>query len=485
MIALQSSPTDIYVPAGTPTAELQAIIDTAPYQSTIHLAPGDHVVTETLVVNRSDISIQGAGGTETRLIQSAALEGQPVLQVGPQWVAATVEELPPLEHTALTGGRMIRFDEAHGLKPGDVVYITQENTPELFAEIGDTQWQKDAPLRTFMATVERVGGNSVALSERLPFDFDPAITKVEKMDPLTGVKLGGFEVTTTYGASNPGRFSNTIGEEYRANLIDISNTLGLEVNDVTVTEPGSNGIDIATSLYAQFTDVTVTGAHNKGAGGNGYALQIRDVYHSEFTGIEVFDARHGVLFSSYQTAVGNYVVVTDTNRDVNFHGGLDRDNTVIVDNSIRTKTEQSYLGSSSYFNEGESWGAPTDPDLNTVVFRHVNGTVRSDTLVAHDDGAWIAGFEGADVIHGGAGDDFIFGETGHDVIHASRGNDTIDAGSGSDRLVLTGTRDSYAFSEIDDGFVISNAEGVTRVVDVETFQFADITISQSALESWV
>ena len=481
MSAQMSNPIEILVPVGTKTAEIQQIIDNAPRDAIVTLAAGDFVVTETIRINRSDITFRGAGEDETRLIQSTVMEGAPVIKIGPEWVAATKEPLPALELVATAGARMIRFEDNHGLKAGDVVYITQQNTPELFASIGDTEWQQDAPLRTFMATVERVGGNSVALTERLPFDFDPAITTVERMNPLTDVTVGGFEVANTYGTANASSFRNTISEEYRSNTIDISNTVGLTVEEVTITQPASNGINIAASLAAAFSDVTIAGAHNKGSGGNGYAIQIRDVYYSEFTDLVIYDTRHGVLFSSYQTAVGNYVEVKDTNRDINFHGGLDRDNTVIVDESLRSAVEQTYLSASVYFNEGESWGAPTDPTQNTVVFRQVNGTVREDKIVAHDDGGWIAGYEGPDKLYGGQGDDFIFGETGHDVIYASKGADIIDGGSGKDRFVLTGEVADYTITEIEDGFVFYGQGGVARVEDVEIYQFADMTVSEGAL----
>jgi len=478
-----SDPLFIDVPVGTSAPDLQQIIDAAPPQAVIRLEPGDYIVTQTLVVNRSDITIQGAAEAETRLIQSQALSGEAVIKVGPQWIGNTLEELPTLEHLATKGARMIRFEEGHGLQAGDVVYITQANTPELFAEIGDTEWQKESPLRTFMVTVERVGGNSVALSERLPFDFDPALTTVHKMDPLADVTLEGFEVVSPYGTADPGDFSNTLPDEYRNAAIDISNTLGLSMDDITITQPGSNGINIANSLMADLSEITVIGAHNKGKGGNGYGIQIRDVYFSEFGGIEVYDTRHGVLFSSYQTAIGNHVDVVGTNRDINFHGGLDADNTVVVETSARDDVEQFYLASTVYFNEGESWGAPTDPAANVVVFHYANGTTRVDHIVAHDSGAWISGFQGADHLHGGDGDDFIFGETGHDVLYASGGHDVLDGGSGIDTLVLTGDLDDYLISQNGDGFVIRNGGDSTEVENVERFEFDDMTLTEYQLGS--
>lgn len=83
----------------------------------------------------------------------------------------------------------------------------------------------------------------------------------------------------------------------------------------------------------------MTGAHNKGGGGNSYAVQIRDVYDSSFVNPSDMDMRHSVVFASWRSAVDNMVHVTRTDRDTNFHGGRDHGNVVMVDESIRDANE--------------------------------------------------------------------------------------------------------------------------------------------------
>ena len=100
-------------------------------------------------------------------------------------------------------------------------------------------------------------------------------------------------------------------------------TAGLKLFDVTSHDVPSLGVNVASSTKAQIDGITMTGAHNKGEGGNGYALQIRDVYDSSFTNLSDMDMRHSVVFASWTSAAGNFVHVSQTDRDINFHGGRD------------------------------------------------------------------------------------------------------------------------------------------------------------------
>ena len=47
--------------------------------------------------------------------------------------------------------------------------------------------------------------------------------------------------------------------------------------------------------------------------------------------------------------------------DVNFHGGRDQFNTVVVDESVRNETEQGYMAWATFMNEGERYGAADGP----------------------------------------------------------------------------------------------------------------------------
>ncbi|MEM8631912.1 MAG: calcium-binding protein [Pseudomonadota bacterium] len=461
----------IDMPAGSSADQIQAAVDTAPPGTQISFAAGTYRLDKPVVIQRSDVSLVGAGSEETVFVSLTS--GQPAFQFGPTLFKPGLGAPVALTEDAATGDRTVELGDGHGFEVGDAIWLERANTPEFFAAIGDTLWQKDTPLRTFMATVVEADGQSIRLDTPLPFDFTQDESTAHSIATVDRAALAGLTIRSAYGPSEPGLFTNTLPAEMGAMAISAVGTRDLFLYDIKIEQPGSHGF-----VFAKSTDVTglsleVEGAHNKGAGGNGYGVVLRDVYGSDFQDLTLMDMRHAVLFASYTSAVGNDVHVADTNRDVNFHGGLDMFNTVTVDRAIREGAELEYLGSTLFFNGGQSYGAPTDPDTNSVVFREVVGTNKQDLIVAHPDGAVIDAYWAADEIHAGPGDDIIFAGSGADTIFAAGGRDAIDGGQGPDTVVVAHSSRHIQVTESDGWLNVYTPDGVARLRDVETIRFLD------------
>jgi len=465
--------TDIYTTTDMSAAEIQALINSAAPGATIHLEAGTYKFSETLVIDRSDISLVGAGAEKTVIYAAKSMEDVPVIQVGHDVFEPEIIDIFKLSKAASAGSTKITLEAGHDISVGDYIYITQENTDEFFKEIGDEKWQKDSALRTVLVEVTSVSGNTVTFDDELPFDFDPDITTVEHRTILEDNTLSGFTVAGSWGDTDPSKFSNTLGTANGATAILVAGTSGAVIEDVAVMDAASHGITVANSTGFEMSDVIIDGAHDKGAGGNGYGVWIRDVYNSSFTDLSITDTRHAVVFASYTSAVGNTVDVTSTNRDINFHGGLDQDNTVTVGDSIRSGNEISYMSPSVFFNEGTSYGAPTDKSTNDVTFEKVVGTVRADEVTASDKGATISLMGAADIAHTGAGNDIVDMGTGTDTVYASDGIDTFDGGKGTDQVVFELPEESYAIAWDGDTLIVSNGDNVTKLTNFEVVVFAD------------
>lgn len=471
----------LYLSPGLSVQTVQSVIDSAPAGSTIHLAAGSYVFSETLVINRSDISLVGAGSEQTKIIANPALGDAPVIQLGHPLFKEVTDVTYDLAEPAPKGATSITLPAGHDVAAGDYLYLSQDNTAALFAEIGDTQWQKDVDLRTFLVEVRGVSGEAVSLAAPLPFDFAPGLTDVEHRPVIEGNLLAGFTVQGGWGASDPSAFSNEAPEASGSTMILVAGTAQATLSDITVREAGSHGITIANSTGLEMESVTVDGAVNKGSGGEGYGIWIRDVFDSSFTDLTVLDTRHAVLFASYTSATGNTVEVTHTNRDINLHGGLDQDNSVLVKSSVRQGEETGYLAPVVFINEGESYGAPTDPEANTVEFQTVRGTVRAETVHADDSGVSFVLHGGPDTAVTGAGDDYVDLGTGHDTYIASAGEDTAVGGGGVDTAVFALSLNSYATEYIGDVLVVSNTAGTTWLTDFETVIFGDTSFDADAV----
>ena len=461
----------ITIAAGSSAAMIQAVINSATAGTHIVLEQGTYTFNKTVVVNKDGITLEGQGNVT--IIADKALAGAPALQIGSPLFRETETNPMKLTQAAGEGATSLAVANGAALKVGDVLWIERPNDAALFAEIGDTEWQQEKPLRTAMVVVTEVKGNTVVLDRPLPFAFDAATTTVAVADTVEDVTLRNLTFQGAYGTADPGKFSNINRAEDGGMMLLVNSSVRTVIEHVDIVNPGSNGLVLGRSIDAVVDDVTVTGAQNKGDGGNGYGFWIRDVYDSTFTHLQAVDTRHAVLFASYTSAANNTIEVDFTNRDINFHGGLDHGNTVIVHNSIRTAAEQSYMASVSFFNPGTSYGAPTDASANVIKFENVVGTVRADQVVAVDTGAKIRTLSGNDSVAGGAGNDWIDMGTGTDLVLASAGEDTINGGQGIDRLVMGLHSSQVLVTTIDGQSVVLSALGRTFISGIEEFQFID------------
>ncbi len=471
----------IQVQAGTSAAALQTIIDSAAEGTHIVLQEGTYRFTQTVEIDRNGITLEGQGSVT--IIADKCLNGEPALQIGASLYCEKVSAPATLATAVAEGSKNIVLQAGHGVAVGDVIWVEQPNDAALFAQIGDTQWHADKPLRTALATVTAVDGNCVSLDRSLPFDFAANKTTVEVTHMVQDVTVKGLTFQGDFGCSTASDFNNTLASETGGMMLVVNASVGTHLTDINILEPGSNGLVLGRSMDAVVTDVSVTGAHNKGDGGNGYAFWLRDITDCTFTDLRAVDTRHAVLFASYTSATGNNVNVAYTNRDINFHGGLDHGNTVTVDNSIRTVDEQRYMGGVSFVNPGTTYGAPTDAAANSITFKNVIGTVRADFVVAHNTGAVISTLGGNDTLSGGNGNDLLNAGTGDDLINASRGHDTVIGGAGSDTFVFSFERDQAFVQTVGLTTTITTAQGITSLTEVEALKFTSGTTTIAAAET--
>jgi Ca2+-binding RTX toxin-like protein len=470
--------TTLLIQAGTSAAALQNIIDAAPDNARIVLEEGTYRFTQTVEIDRNGITLEGQG--QVTIIADARLNGEPAIQIGAPLYTELTDDPVRVTANAAEGARYMSLAAGHGVQVGDVIWVEQPNDAALFAEIGDTQWRADKPLRTGLAVVTAVNGTTISLDRGLPFDFDANLTTVEVTHMVRDVTVKNITLRGDFGTSDKADFTNKVASESGGMMMVVNASIGTNLSGIDIVEPGSNGLVIGRSMDAAINDISVMGAHNKGDGGNGYAFWLRDITDCSFSDLRAVDTRHAILFASYTSAIGNDVHVAFTNRDINFHGGLDHDNTVVVDNSVRTPEEQHYMGAVSFINPGTDYGAPTDPTANSITFRNVIGTVRSDLVTAQNGGATITALGGNDTLIGGTGSDMLDAGTGNDWIVASRGYDVVIGGAGTDTFVFDFERDQAIVQSVGTKTVITTALGTTSLTDVEALKYTSGTFVVAA-----
>ncbi|MGC3871649.1 cellulose binding domain-containing protein [Halomonas sp. GXIMD04776] len=448
---------------------LNALIYLAPENASIHLAAGEYHFDDAIRITRSDVSLTGAGSDKTHVTFSKqALATNPahgIIAEGTQASAAGHLRSSVDEHD-----KVLTLTSDHGLGVGDTIRLWQDNTSDYLDAIGDTHWRNmEAPLRTSMAQVVSVKGDSVTLDRGVHFDFAAGDTRVERLEALENVTLGGFSVNYTldniYGTPDSGNFSNVIPELDSYHAVEFNGTVDGRLYDIQVVNGPSTAFELALSLDLEAHDLIAQGAFNKGGGGNGYAYELRESFDGTFTDLSDSGMRHSLVFASWHSSVGNSVNINHTDRDINFHGGQDHDNSVHVERSIR-EAATDVKSPTLWINDGgEFFGAPTDAEANEVRFDYVIGSRRDDVIQGTDNGVYLDGAEGHDSLTGGKGNDLLRGGEGW-------GNDFIDGGEGFDTVLF-----DHPFLEsnvhYDNDRLVVEGIGRDTLIDVEQAIFSD------------
>ncbi|QTP58314.1 hypothetical protein HNO53_06055 [Billgrantia antri] len=457
------------VEPGISAEELATLLNGAPKRASVRLAEGEYVFDDSVSVTRSDVSLIGAGSGRTTLTFSdTALERDGAH--GLLFEGKGTASAGRLQADAAEGSDTLTLASGHGLAAGDMVRIWQDNDAEYFEEIGNTTWQGSqyAPLRTSMARVVERDGSTVTLDRGVHFDFDGGEARIQRVDALENVTLEGVSIGYQLGTPEAGTFTNTLSSHLGYHAVEFNGTVGARVADVEVIDGPSVAFVANRSVDMRAENLHAEGAFNKGSGGNGYAYELFESYDGTFTDLSDSGMRHGVLFASWRSSVGNDIHVEYTDRDINFHGGQDHDNTVRVSQSVRDPATDN-MSPTLWINQGgESFGAPTDSTANQVTFDYVVGSRRNDVVPGSDDGVYLDGARGHDTLLGGAGDD---------ILRGGPGNDRLEGGVGHDTALMMGDYATYDSQSMPDGGLFLDGWGDDDLlIDVERAVFGDGTV---------
>ncbi|MDX5377932.1 MAG: alginate biosynthesis protein [Halomonas sp.] len=462
-----------HLASGITADELETLVEDADAGDVFVFAEGEYRFDDAITLTRSDVTLRGAGSERTTLrFSDAALASNDAhaIRVEPDTYD---RELGQLEADLSAGSRSVTLASTEGLAPGDTLRIWQDNDTAFLDEIGDTSWRKQqhAELRTSMAKVEAVDGNRVTLDRGAHFDFTAHDAYAERVDSVDNISLEGLGLAFDLGSPDNADFSNVESELNGYQAVSLDGTVNARLDDVSVVDGPSTAFHFSRALDLEAQDISALGSFNKGSGGNGYAYELRESYDGSFQGLADSGMRHGLLFASWRSSVGNDVEVDFTDRDINFHGGRDHDNHVRVARSIRD-SDADELSPALWVNAGgESFGAITDPDANDVRFDYLVGTRRDDVVQGSDDGVYLNGGLGHDELTGGDGHDLLQGGVGDDWYD---GTNRLDGGGGIDIARYTQPLDRHRLEfEGDTVRLRSDKDADDTLVDMEYVVFGD------------
>lgn len=451
-------PLEFHVDPSMQLADIQHVLNDAPPGAKVYFAAGTYSITETLTINRSDISLIGAGEGQTIFRTDIPdTRPAPTLLVQPDSFQI---RLGVLAADAAEGTTQVTLQPGHGLAVGDLLYVSQANDDVWLAETGNTGWVppdnaprdgEDYYLRETRSRIVAIDGDTVTLAEPLPYSFTANVATVAQSTFLSNVTLQGFTVQGVWGEPDPFLFEVTLPAWEGMSTIEIDGVTNSTIQNVSVLDTASHAFRLQRLYEVTGDHLTVDGAHNKD-GGNGYSFLLYESFANTLTNLTSIDARHAVLFSSYSAEHYNKIHVLFSNRDINFHGSPDSGNTIVVD-----RLEQDYpAGSAPQFDVVQGGSFPLHPywtiEANDVTFRYAVTGERDDRVVAHVDGGYLSTGLGRDTLIGGAGNDTLDGGANADIMSGGAGRDTFirqyadfidtivdfQAGTGGDVVLIQG-----------------------------------------------
>ncbi len=491
-------PPTIHIVPGTSAEEVNRIIAEAGEGATIILGEGVHVFDRPIQILNDGVTFKGASEAGTTVVFDYPVgtggNGIEVTGGAKSLIGAATSDIA-------AGSTAITVANASMLSAGDKIWIGQANDADYLAANGwssaDPTKLSGNPFREAIAEIDFIEGNTIHLKSAIAFDMDAGAAMVHAIDLVENVTLSDFTVTYALGEPNPYDFVNTHAAFDGTSAIRLDGTSHASLARISVIDAASHAFNIRTSLEPIADDLYVDGAHNKGADGNGYGLQIYETFGGSFTNLEIFDTRHAVLFSAWDAEVGNTVHVIETNRDINFHGSADVGNAVVVDKAVLDYDQTQNTGSGNGYwalvSDGGSSHTTTDIyGANTIAFGWAVGSDAGERIHGVDTGAYLNGMNGQDTLVGGTGDDILVGGTNKDTMFGGAGADTFifrvgdnydtlvdfESGPGGDRIVLSGTAALDAFEDLtltQNGADVYVRYGANATLIIQNHAVAEIT----------
>ena len=448
------------VAADATTAQLQQLFNGVPPGSTVNLAAGTYAVTETLLIDRGDITIKGAGESKTvfRTEIPDDIAG-PTILVQPEDVT---ERMGTLAVDVAEGSNKVQLpvfdlealeavDDTVNYTPfevGDIIFLYQANDEEYLMASGNENWnepqadtQAEAELyylREFRSRIIAIDENGVAtLAEASPYTFEGGVAQVDKSPFISNINLSDFTIEGCWGEPDPYLFEDTMEAWTSIAALEFDGVQLSNLENITLINPAAHGFKWQRAYETTASDLTAVGAHNK-SGASGYHYLLQESFANDFKNLSSTDARHAVLFSAFNAEHYNTIHVSYTNRDINFHGSADDENTIVVDVMEQDYPEGVFPQWMAVHPGNPGEHPESDIEGNDVTFRYARTGERADKITGHVDGtqAWLN--NGSDEFIGQDGDDNVRGEGDNDTLRGNGGNDTLNGGDGRD-LLLGGT----------------------------------------------
>ncbi len=278
-----------------------------------------------LVINRSNVVLQGAGPEETLLLVNIT---------GPRNVALDVSgtrgsNIGRLQKDTQNTDTVVSADLKNRVESGQVLLFQQANNEDFFDRVGSEKWRRAYPaIRQTLARANRPSqGQYLYLSRGIGNTFNAYETRISLVKPVENVIIKDFSIRHIIPGHEIAEvqwlYENRF-PDYAVDSIRLQWASACRVENVRILNSGRHPLVFENCMECNANGLTIDGAWNKGPGGSGY-VKISRAYYCRFTDSDVGNIRHITIQWS---AAYNLLRNIRSGVDINFHGGGEHHNRV-------------------------------------------------------------------------------------------------------------------------------------------------------------
>lgn len=308
--------------------DIQTLINRTPSGQTVYLAPGVYTLSQGLLIERGNFTLQGAGIGKTVLRASFGGHDDAVIKVKGQLPSETssrerrylAKSINPNDNTFYTTAPL-------QAAPGDIIAIRAANDDAFLSSIDSKRWHKTYPyVRQTMAQIKAIEGNRVIVTHSLGVPF-PINAQVSLLKVLKNVTIRNMTIQYDLGMKpNPTEYED-VRPDNAVDGIQVEGAFRPRIENVRILTAGRHAVNLDTVLEPDLRNIYAQDVWNKGKGGNGY-FRLARTYYGQFNSLHLRGLRHlTIQWSSHD----NKITHLDADCDVNFHGGYAQHNSVQFD----------------------------------------------------------------------------------------------------------------------------------------------------------
>lgn len=349
---------------------LQSVADGA----VVRLPAGTLDIRTPIEINRSHLTVQGAGAGKTVLRGRLRSPAAAVISIAGQRGRCLIR----LDRNLRSGQSFLvspALAKAVGKVGGrGIMLLRQPNDPSFCKAMGSEKWCKPYPYIRQTLVGFHAEGNRVLFDREFFLSFERQKTEIFLPRMVKDVVLKDMEIVLEIDGHDidevRGAYENSFPES-RVDLVRLEWAAGCRIENCTLRAAGRHALVFENALRCEATGIRVDGAWNKGKGGNGY-VRLARAYSCVLSHSRIDHIRHLVIQWS---SAWNTVEDLDLGVDVNIHGGYPHHNRI---RDIRFHIPASHPWKPVTRAPADaSWAPPNGPGNVVEMARAGNGTPQS------------------------------------------------------------------------------------------------------------